>query len=161
MDDDDIVTAINRTDIGFVGTSDGDYDIVTAINRTNIGNSDEYAMKLMKINSISSDTDNPTTRDTNDGNTDEVDKQAMDVNDVSAVHEGVNYNLDEDGAKEVNLWLKSMGFLMYYDTFIQNGFDSMESIQEITDKNVFNDIGITLIGHQLKLMKYIKKSKAT
>eukprot|EP01084_Bolivina_argentea_P049736 91472_1 len=63
--------------------------------------------------------------------------------------------LDEDGAKEIRLWLDSIGFSMYYDILVQNGFDSMESIQEITDKNDLNDIGITLKVHQTRIIKQI------
>eukprot|EP00483_Globobulimina_turgida_P012167 UN12189 len=61
--------------------------------------------------------------------------------------EGFDYDINEDGAKEINLWLDSIGLLRYYDTFIKNGFDSLEMVQEINDVNDLNMINITLVAH--------------
>ena len=41
-----------------------------------------------------------------------------DENNQYIVGEGVNYLMDEEGAKEVSLWLDSIGFTMYNEWFL-------------------------------------------
>eukprot|EP01084_Bolivina_argentea_P311097 538459_1 len=42
----------------------------------------------------------------------------------NALVEGVKYDMNEDGGKQVRTWLQSIGFSKYYDNFVQNAFDS-------------------------------------
>eukprot|EP01084_Bolivina_argentea_P268724 456531_1 len=39
----------------------------------------------------------------------------------------------------------------YYNLFVKNGYDALDSIKSIQSKQQLNDIGITKIGHQLKI----------
>eukprot|EP01083_Nonionella_stella_P285415 971488_1 len=73
--------------------------------------------------------------------------------------EGIEYDVNEDEAKNVQRWLTSIGCSKYYNDFIQNGFDSVDMIKEINSVNDLNDIGVRLKAHQLKLLNHINKLK--
>ena len=45
----------------------------------------------------------------------------------------------------------------YYQMFIENGFNTMDNMLCISDRNVLQDIGINKIGHQMKIISDIKK----
>ncbi len=42
---------------------------------------------------------------------------------------------------------------------VQNGFDSIELMKEINNKNDLEELGIVLKAHQFKLMNHINKLK--
>ena len=68
-----------------------------------------------------------------------------------------NTNENERG-NAVKIWLTDTAQLPeYYDLFVQNGFDTMDAITCISDRNVLQDIGINKIGHQMKLINDINK----
>ena len=55
---------------------------------------------------------------------------------------------------KVYKWLnETVGLPQYYDIFIENGFDDMEIISEMTVEHL-KQIGIDKIGHQTKILKY-------
>ena len=58
--------------------------------------------------------------------------------------------------EEVKLWLSSKVCLPnYYSLFLNNGFDSLQMIKEINDKNDLKYIGVTIRAHQIKLINQI------
>ena len=58
----------------------------------------------------------------------------------------------------IKMWLRDTVQLpQYYDIFIENGFDTMDNILCISDRNVLKDIGVNKIGHQMKIISDIKK----
>merc|ERR1712228_470805 len=71
---------------------------------------------------------------------------------------------DDDGAIELKQWLMMMKFgevfcEKYFQAFVVNGYQSLDFIKEIEKKSDLTDIGITLKGHQLKILVEIKKLK--
>eukprot|EP01083_Nonionella_stella_P276127 938123_1 len=70
--------------------------------------------------------------------------------------EGMVHALNRKGANEVKAWLKSINLSMYYDKFIQHGFDSMDLVKVIDDKNDLKDV-VELTAHRLKLFHYIQQ----
>eukprot|EP01084_Bolivina_argentea_P158020 275311_1 len=76
-------------------------------------------------------------------------------NDISDKH------LERLGKRqEIKVWLENeVNLEEYYDVFIENGFEDIESLQDL-DENIMNSIGITKVGHRMKLMKYIKNLKS-
>ena len=68
--------------------------------------------------------------------------------------ENENNNEDEEFA-EVLEFLDSIKLLKYKDTFIQNGFDDMETILELNEEYL-ESLGLPL-GHKLKIMKRIRE----
>ena len=61
---------------------------------------------------------------------------------------------DED--KSVLKWLRDVVRLpQYYDKLLKNGFDDLEFIQNITKEDL-KKIGIDKIGHQKRILKFIK-----
>eukprot|EP01084_Bolivina_argentea_P265700 450469_1 len=115
--DEDIIVAVNKTNIGDYENVNDD-DIVAVVNKTDIGD-----MEIVD-----------TVKDYN--------VTAGDNGEQNEVMEGVEYDMNEDRAKQVSVWLDSIGFSKYYDNFVQNGFDSMEFIKQINYENDLNDIGI-------------------
>ena len=71
----------------------------------------------------------------------------------------------EEGATfkgdEIRTWLVSIQMDIYYDTFIENGFDSMDILKEtkIEDGDL-EKIGIDKMGHRKKLEVEIEKLKS-
>eukprot|EP01083_Nonionella_stella_P158283 514982_1 len=62
--------------------------------------------------------------------------------------------------EELREWLEEkLKFGQYYDVFVDNGYESLDIVKEITDQNELKEIGIVLKGHLLKLMTEIKKLK--
>ncbi|XP_026993735.2 caskin-1 isoform X2 [Tachysurus fulvidraco] len=55
--------------------------------------------------------------------------------------------------KPTNLadWLSLIGLSQYYQTLVQNGYDNMDFVSDITLEDL-QEIGITKLGHQKKLM---------
>uniref|UniRef100_A0A672MDI8 Caskin-2-like n=1 Tax=Sinocyclocheilus grahami TaxID=75366 RepID=A0A672MDI8_SINGR len=53
-------------------------------------------------------------------------------------------------------WLSAIGLSQYYQTLVQNGYDNMDFISDITLEDL-KEIGITKLGHQKKLMLAVKQ----
>eukprot|EP01083_Nonionella_stella_P180633 644594_1 len=53
-------------------------------------------------------------------------------------------------------WMKNtVGFPQYVDNFVLNGYDSFQIVMDIEDTQALVDIGITLKGHQQRIIKQI------
>eukprot|EP01083_Nonionella_stella_P299706 1019439_1 len=62
----------------------------------------------------------------------------------------------EEEEDEVRQWLKEVVHLeQYYSVFVENGFESLDLIQGLTSDIMEFKLGITKIGHRIKLMKCI------
>eukprot|EP01083_Nonionella_stella_P121800 366091_1 len=70
-------------------------------------------------------------------------------------HKRVNNN-----ALEVQYWLQNLVQLpQHYDTFIDNGYDSLQIIKEISSAFELIEIGITVEAHHVKLFREIDELK--
>eukprot|EP01083_Nonionella_stella_P025090 69113_1 len=69
------------------------------------------------------------------------------------------YVINADTAMDLKEWLTSIGCVIYYDSFVNNGFDSLELIKEINSVNDLRSIGISMKAQQLKIMNHIKQLK--
>ncbi|XP_064643190.1 ephrin type-B receptor 1-B-like isoform X2 [Lineus longissimus] len=56
-------------------------------------------------------------------------------------------------------WLTSIKMDRYIDSFLQSGYSSMDLIAKITIKDLIN-MGITLVGHQKKIMNSVQTLRA-
>jgi len=71
----------------------------------------------------------------------------------------VKYEINQESAKRVKSWLESMTMSIYYDLFIQNGFDSILMIKQINNRQELMEIGVEMKAHQYTLMNGIAKLK--
>ena len=74
-----------------------------------------------------------------------------------------NNNKSQEAAEELKLkkWMESEVKLpQYFELLIENGFEDMESIKDITMDHL-RDMGIDKIGHRLKFMKSVAALKAS
>ena len=63
----------------------------------------------------------------------------------------------DKGNDELMQWLRdTVGLSQYFEVFRDHGFDDLESMKYMTVKTM-DQIGITKIGHRLKLMDYIQR----
>eukprot|EP01083_Nonionella_stella_P269769 913033_1 len=86
---------------------------------------------------------------------------------VSVVAHGMNDNRTttkgdeprtEDERELLKDWLSQKVRLpQYYDALVDNGYDTLDIIKEITDEKELTAIGIDLKGHVMKLMKEIQR----
>uniref|UniRef100_A0AAR2IV34 CASK interacting protein 1 n=1 Tax=Pygocentrus nattereri TaxID=42514 RepID=A0AAR2IV34_PYGNA len=53
-------------------------------------------------------------------------------------------------------WLSLIGLSQYYQTLVQNGYDNMDFVSDITLEDL-QEIGITKLGHQKKLMLAVNR----
>eukprot|EP01084_Bolivina_argentea_P278035 474851_1 len=61
----------------------------------------------------------------------------------------------------IKQWLEDVVELpQYYDTFINNGFESIQFIQEIADETELVDIDIVITNHQTTIMNAIKELRS-
>ena len=59
---------------------------------------------------------------------------------------------------EVTIWLTgTVGLTQYVYLFKENGFDSLDLVQEITSKAVLVEMGIAIFAHQLKIVNAIQR----
>eukprot|EP01083_Nonionella_stella_P006511 18923_1 len=69
----------------------------------------------------------------------------------------------EEGENNLDLvavWLRStVGLPQYYSMFIQNGYNALDFIANISDKSELSEIGITIKGHQTQIMAHIAQLK--
>lgn len=56
-------------------------------------------------------------------------------------------------------WLISIKMEKYIDSFLQNGYRTMEAVTTITVRDL-EQMGVTLIGHQKKIMNSIQTLRA-
>lgn len=56
-------------------------------------------------------------------------------------------------------WLTSIKMERYIDHFLQSGYNSMDQVAHITPKDLVN-LGVTLIGHQKKIMNSVQTLRA-
>ncbi|XP_010226812.1 PREDICTED: caskin-1-like, partial [Tinamus guttatus] len=54
------------------------------------------------------------------------------------------------------LWLSMIGLSQYYKVLVENGYENIDFITDITWEDL-QEIGITKLGHQKKLMLAVKK----
>merc|ERR1712228_124081 len=66
---------------------------------------------------------------------------------------------DEDEMNAMKEWLIEIGMENYFELFMKNGFNSLEMIKEINDKNDLQFIGIEVKAHQIKLINKINVLK--
>eukprot|EP01083_Nonionella_stella_P318618 1165580_1 len=60
------------------------------------------------------------------------------------------------GEENIRHWMKNtVGFPQYVDNFVLNGYDSFQIVMDIEDTQALVDIGITLKGHQQRIIKQI------
>eukprot|EP01083_Nonionella_stella_P086051 238805_1 len=82
---------------------------------------------------------------------DEIKSIKRTVNALSA-----NHNLNPKQQK-VKLWLENkVELAQYFDIFLNNGIDEL-SVVALLDKATLKDIGIDVIGHQMKILNHAKK----
>eukprot|EP01083_Nonionella_stella_P046692 125011_1 len=68
--------------------------------------------------------------------------------------------IGEDNADLIQIWLNAtVGLPQYYAIFMDNGYNSLDFISNISTKEELNDIGIKIKGHQTQLMVHIKQLK--
>uniref|UniRef100_A0A8C1VS34 Si:dkeyp-9d4.3 n=1 Tax=Cyprinus carpio TaxID=7962 RepID=A0A8C1VS34_CYPCA len=97
----------------------------------------------------------------------EVIKRAGSRGSVSSPHGSPTFSGQQSGANEeiwvlrkplstLAEWLSAIGLSQYYQTLVQNGYDNMDFISDITLEDL-KEIGITKLGHQKKLMLAVKR----
>ena len=66
----------------------------------------------------------------------------------------------KDDTRAVKRWLEyTVRLPQYYETFVGAGYESIEILIEIDDRNDLKEIGIKLPGHQTKIMAEIRRLK--
>eukprot|EP01084_Bolivina_argentea_P132602 234017_1 len=65
-------------------------------------------------------------------------------------------SMKNDG-NEVYQWLNSIGLVLYYSRFVENGFDSLQFVKYIKDERHLEYIGIHNLGHKLHILQEIKR----
>merc|ERR1712129_402390 len=83
-----------------------------------------------------------------------------DDNGMMSGFSGMEGRLSALDAKKTKIkqWLtETVELPQYLDTFITNGFESMDFIKAIPNREELTEIGITTKGHQLRIMSAIQK----
>ncbi|XP_028312095.1 caskin-2 isoform X2 [Gouania willdenowi] len=57
---------------------------------------------------------------------------------------------------DLSQWLGAVGLLQYHQTFSENGYDSISILKDLSCEDL-QEMGITRLGHQKKLMLAVKK----
>ncbi|XP_075059777.1 ephrin type-A receptor 5 isoform X3 [Mixophyes fleayi] len=72
----------------------------------------------------------------------------------------VEHNPVGHGAyRSVNEWLEAIKMGRYADTFVENGYSSMDAVTQMTLEDL-RRFGVTLAGHQKKIMNSIQEMRA-
>uniref|UniRef100_A0A8C5LQ85 receptor protein-tyrosine kinase n=1 Tax=Leptobrachium leishanense TaxID=445787 RepID=A0A8C5LQ85_9ANUR len=72
----------------------------------------------------------------------------------------VEHSPSGNGAyRSVNEWLEGIKMARYTDTFVENGFSSMDAVTQMTLDDL-RRFGVTLAGHQKKIMNSIQEIRA-
>eukprot|EP01083_Nonionella_stella_P145833 457824_1 len=61
------------------------------------------------------------------------------------------------GQAELESWLQQVKFDQYYQLLINKGYNSLEKVRQIQNRNVLADIGIPLKGHTTKMYADIER----
>ncbi|PIO36261.1 hypothetical protein AB205_0200110, partial [Aquarana catesbeiana] len=61
--------------------------------------------------------------------------------------------------RSVNEWLEGIKMSRYTDTFMENGYTSMDAVTQVTLDDL-KRFGVTLAGHQKKIMNSIQEMRA-
>uniref|UniRef100_A0A6I8RVB8 receptor protein-tyrosine kinase n=1 Tax=Xenopus tropicalis TaxID=8364 RepID=A0A6I8RVB8_XENTR len=61
--------------------------------------------------------------------------------------------------RSVNEWLEAIKMGRYTETFMENGFNSMDAVTQVTVEDL-RRFGVTLTGHQKKIMNSIQEMRA-
>ncbi|KAM3597850.1 uncharacterized protein V6R79_010135 [Siganus canaliculatus] len=78
-------------------------------------------------------------------------KMTSEINKLS-----VNEWLPEHKPASLGEWLSAIGLSQYHQVLVQNGYENIEFITDITWEDL-QEIGITKLGHQKKLMLAVKR----
>ncbi|XP_038548953.1 caskin-1 isoform X4 [Micropterus salmoides] len=78
-------------------------------------------------------------------------KMTSEINKLS-----VNDWLPEQKPASLGEWLSAIGLSQYHQVLVQNGYENIEFITDITWEDL-HEIGITKLGHQKKLMLAVKR----
>ena len=74
----------------------------------------------------------------------------MEVNEkYNAIHQDMSENV-------IKVWLKYLGLPQYFDSFIDNGYDDMETVKRVKKEDL-DAIGVDDIHHQKYLLKAAKE----
>eukprot|EP01084_Bolivina_argentea_P041849 77255_1 len=89
------------------------------------------------------------------------------INEMKLMKQNINKlcvnNMDDNKSnvqqKEFKTWLENKVQLpQYYDLFINNGIDEL-SVVSLIDRDTLKDLGISIIGHQIKILDNVKQLK--
>ncbi|XP_010768999.1 caskin-1-like, partial [Notothenia coriiceps] len=69
---------------------------------------------------------------------------------------GVNDWLPDHKPANLGEWLSAIGLSQYHQVLVQNGYENIEFITDITWEDL-QEIGIIKLGHQKKLMLAVKR----
>eukprot|EP01083_Nonionella_stella_P302419 1042620_1 len=87
------------------------------------------------------------------GNLNNVEVQPCDTEGMQATGSEITEGQEGTTDNSVEEWITNKAKLpQYYHTFIENGYDTLEIIKEITDNNQLQEIGVLKKGHMMKLM---------
>merc|ERR1712113_955531 len=90
----------------------------------------------------------------------EKNKQKDDINKMQQKIEKMKGSLCDDKISQnerIKIWLtENVRLPIYYDLLINNGYDDMESIRDITDNDLLQ-IGVDKIGHRKKIIKHAQQ----
>ena len=60
--------------------------------------------------------------------------------------------------QRLRLWISdTVGLPQYYPVFLQNGYETLDIVKEITDKQELIDIGINHLQHQYRILAEVCK----
>mmetsp|Transcript_66820 Transcript_66820/g.59925 ORF Transcript_66820/g.59925 Transcript_66820/m.59925 type:complete len:388 (+) Transcript_66820:84-1247(+) len=86
-------------------------------------------------------------------------KKKLEIEDDEEEDDETDVDSKEDNESSLYLWLKNDVKLdEYYETFIENGLEDMSIITALTEKEL-DLIGITKLGHKIKIIQEINKYK--
>eukprot|EP01083_Nonionella_stella_P173600 599358_1 len=94
-------------------------------------------------------------------NTVEIDKLCMekDATDLNVVSDDNGKEMDVRRQAQILVmrWLTEIVQLpQYYGNFLENGYDDMEFVQDISEKSELADIGVNKVGHQVRILAKIQ-----
>eukprot|EP01083_Nonionella_stella_P013452 37867_1 len=97
-------------------------------------------------------------------NTVEIDKLCMekDATDLNVVSDDNGKEMDVRRQAQILVmrWLTEIVQLpQYYGNFLENGYDDMEFVQDISEKSELADIGVNKVGHQVRILAKIELLK--
>merc|ERR1712080_145434 len=102
----------------------------------------------------------------NDNIKNEINQLKKAVTQLKVANKNSNSNTDENGFINLTPQEKLKHFLEnevklnddLYDSFVENGFESIESLYDLTMEDL-KELGITKLYHRKHLLKYVQKDK--